>query len=148
MEENQYKLLLADDDADDCIFFQEALEDLPVSTSLQTVSDGVELMDFLSAYSGDLPDMLFLDLNMPLKNGFDCLSEVKNDTRLKALPVIIFSTSLDMEVVSSLYEKGADYYIRKPSEFSRLKQVIHEAINAIGRTYNGQPDREHFILEP
>ena len=66
-----YTILLAEDDRDDCLFFKEALEELPVSATLTTVNDGVELMQLLSFPSGELPDILFLDLSMPRKTGFE-----------------------------------------------------------------------------
>src|SRR6186997_3602273 len=99
-----HNLLLADDDIDDCTFFEDALEDLSISATLLTVNDVVQLMNFLSANSNNLPDVLFLDLNMPRKSGFECLSEIKLIDELKHLPVIIFSTSLDINIVDLLYE--------------------------------------------
>ncbi|MGY8913661.1 MAG: response regulator [Flavobacteriales bacterium] len=148
MNEIKYNLLLADDDSDDCLFFKEALDELPVDASLSTVNDGVQLMDFLSSNSANLPDALFLDLNMPRKSGFECLSEIKVLDKLKALPIIIFSTSLDLDVVDSLYEKGANYYIRKPGEFSALKKVILEAITLTNKANFKHPKRDKFILLP
>src|SRR5215207_11517242 len=121
----QYNLLLADDDEDDCDFFKEALDELLLPTSLVTVNDGVQLMDFLSESGAEnLPDILFLDLNMPRKNGLECLTEIKQLEEYKNLPVIIFSTSLDRDIVDLVYGKGAVYYIQKPGEFSKLKKVI------------------------
>ena len=117
-------LLLADDDTDDCFIFNEALDELNLSAKLTTVNDGVELMQLLSANDTLLPDALFLDLNMPRKSGFECLSEIKISDKLMNLPVIIYSTSLNMEVVDLLYQKGAYYYICKPGEFDKLKKVI------------------------
>lgn len=148
MDVIKYNLLLADDDSDDCLFFKEALEELPVDASLSTVNDGVQLMDFLSSNSGDLPDALFLDLNMPRKSGLECLTEIKVTEKLKHLPIIIFSTSLDLDVVDSLYEKGANYYIRKPGDFSALKKVIFEAITLTNNANSKHPNREEFILLP
>ena len=142
------KLLLADDDEDDCIFFKDALEDLSLPASLKTVSDGVQLMNFLGDNPDNLPDVLFLDLNMPRKNGFECLSEIKKTNQLKDLPVIIFSTSLDMEVVNLLYEKGAHHYIRKPGEFSKLKKVILKALTVTSQSNLKQPARDNFIIQP
>ena len=141
-------LLLADDDTDDCIFFKEALEELPVSAKLTTVNDGVQLMDLLSAKETQLPDALFLDLNMPRKSGFECLSEIKIIDKLMNLPVIIYSTSLNMEDVELLYQKGAHYYICKPGEFDKLKKVIFEAITLTSQSKLTQPARDKFILEP
>ena len=118
MNKPKYNLLLADDDEDDCAFFKEALDDLGLAISFNTVVNGVDLMKYLSdKFYGDLPDILFLDLNMPLKSGFECLSEIKLIDKLKDLPVIIFSTSLDMKVVDLLYERGATFYIQKPGRF-------------------------------
>ena len=145
MEAIKYDLLLADDDTDDCIFFTEALEDLPMEVNLTTVNDGVELMKWLTQ-PVNLPDILFLDLNMPRKTGLECLSEIKADEELRHLPVIIFTTSLDMSVVNLLYEKGAHFYIRKPGEFSTLKQIIHKAITLTTGSNIGQPAKEDFIL--
>lgn len=144
----KHNLLLADDDTDDCIFFKEVLEELGIDTTLTVVNDGVELMRLLSKKTDSLPDVLFLDLNMPRKNGFECLLEIKLDDKLKHLPVVIFSTSLDMQVVNLLYEKGAHYYIRKPGEFSKLKKVIHEALTVTSKTKAEQPAKEKFILQP
>ena len=141
-------LLLADDDTDDCIFFEDALEELPISATLLTVNDGVQLMNFLSAKYDNLPDVIFLDLNMPRKSGFECLSEIKLTDNLKDLPVIIFSTSLNMEVVELLYQKGAHYYIRKPGEYDKLKKIILEAVTLTSKNKLTQPTRDKFILHP
>jgi len=143
-----HKLLLADDDIDDCTFFKDALDELSISATLLTVNDGVQLMNFLSAKYDNLPDVIFLDLNMPRKSGFECLSEIKLIDKLKELPVIIFSTSLNMEVVDLLYQKGAHYYIRKPGEYDKLKKVILEAVTLTSKNKITQPTREKFILHP
>lgn len=143
-----HNLLLADDDTDDCTFFEDALEELPISATLSTVNDGVQLMNFLAAKPDNLPDVIFLDLNMPRKSGFECLSEIKLIDKLKDLPVIIFSTSLNMEVVELLFQKGAHYYIRKPGEYDKLKKVILEAVTLTSKNKLAQPTRDKFILHP
>jgi CheY-like chemotaxis protein len=148
MNNQPYNLLLADDDDDDCTFFKDALEDLHAAVNLTTVNNGAHLMKYLSDCPfGKLPDILFLDLNMPLKNGFECLAEIKLIEKLKELPVIIWSTSLDIKIVDLLYEKGAVYYIRKPGEFSQLKKVIALALATMDGSNFKQPKRDHFILE-
>ncbi|OSZ81073.1 response regulator [Chitinophagaceae bacterium IBVUCB2] len=145
----KYKILLADDDEDDCTFFKEAMDDLPFSVTIMTVSDGVQLMKFLSDTSSiNLPDILFLDLNMPRKSGFECLSDIKSIDKLKHLPVIIFSTSLDLDVVDLLYKRGAIYYIRKPGDFSKLRKVILDALTITTQNNFKQPARDNFILQP
>ncbi len=93
MEVKKMNILLADDDTDDCNFFKAALKSLPIPTDLTVVNDGEELMTYLSEKTEHLPNALFLDINMPRKNGFECLAEIKNNKKLKDLPVIMFSTS-------------------------------------------------------
>lgn len=147
MNSSIHKLLLADDDTDDCLFFKEALEELPVISSLKTVYDGEELMNWLYKSYDNLPDALFLDLNMPRKSGFECLAEIKLISELKNLPIIIFSTSMDMDVVDTLYNNGAHYYLRKPGDFSKLKKVIHDVITIISTNNFMQPSKDKFILQ-
>jgi CheY-like chemotaxis protein len=145
-------IFLADDDDDDRFLFQEALNEITLPTKLSSVRDGEQLMDFLAANS--LPDVLFLDLNMPRKDGFQCLIEIKKNEKFKKLPVIIFSTSFQPDAVDKLYENGAQYYIRKPSNFEHFKKVILHAILLITTvpSANGsgahRPPKEKFVLEP
>jgi CheY-like chemotaxis protein len=120
-------ILLADDDADDCALFKEALDELKDDSQLTTVCNGEKLMQLLYT-SEHLPDVLFLDLNMPLKNGFECLSEIKRNENLCRLPVIIISTSFDRTTADRLYKNGAKHCIRKPNDFEKLKEVIHDAL--------------------
>lgn len=124
----QLNILLADDDIDDCLFFKEALEALPVITKLKVVYDGDELMNYLTDNKAQLPHVLFLDINMPRKNGFECLAEIKHNEKLKDLPVVMFSTSKALDKINILFKTGADVYIHKPSNFSELVQVIHHAL--------------------
>ncbi len=121
-------ILLADDDADDCFFFKTALEKLQPSAQLTTVHDGEELMKFLSQNPEQLPDVLFLDINMPRKNGIECLSEIKHNAKLKNIPVVMFSTNKSQDTMSKLFKGGANIYITKPADFTELVQLIGHAI--------------------
>ncbi len=128
MNVKKLHILLADDDTDDCHFFKEALEALPVETQLNMVHDGDELMSYLSKHIEHPPHVLFLDINMPRKNGFECLSEIKQNEQLRDLPVVMFSTSGSQDKINILFKSGADVYVRKPSNFAQLVQVIHHAL--------------------
>jgi CheY-like chemotaxis protein len=148
-------LLLADDDNDDCLLFEEALQELMLPARLAVVHDGENLMRRLAQKTEQLPDILFLDLNLPRKNGIECLSEIKHNQDLAKLFVVIFSTSSEAKLVNQLYENGAQYYIRKPTEFSQLKKVIHQALGILeewpvrstGRSGSpAQPPKENFVL--
>jgi len=126
---NRRHILLADDDEDDCLLFKDALEELELPVYLTVTNNGEQLMQALSDTNGLLPDIIFLDLNMPRKNGFECLTEIKQSEKLKQLPIVIFSTSFEKDMADLLYRQGAQYCIRKPNEFSRLKEVIHQALS-------------------
>ena len=146
MDIKSLHILLADDDTDDCIFFEQALNGFSIATNLIAVNDGEELMQYLNDQNNKLPDVLFLDLNMPRKNGFECLLEIKISKTLKHLPVIVYSTSLEQESVDLLYKNGAHFFIRKPSEFSLFKKIIQKSISLIAQGDILQPNKENFVL--
>jgi CheY-like chemotaxis protein len=141
-----FRILLADDDEADCLLFKDALEELPVSAHLTIVHNGEQLIDELSRKGSKLPDVLFLDLNMPRKSGFASLGEIKRNTELQDLPVIIFSTSSDLESVKRVFRDAAHYYITKPVEFSQLKKVIYEALTLITQENNPLPLEDNFMI--
>jgi CheY-like chemotaxis protein len=146
MSLQQLNILLADDDLDDCLFFKQALEASFVQTMLTTVPDGEHLMRLLTDKIKELPDVLFLDLNMPRKNGFECLSEIMQNPKLKTLPVVVFSTSFEQEVVNQLFQNGAHYFIRKPQEFTKFKKIILQTLALIARGNTAKPVRENFVI--
>ena len=137
-------ILLADDDMDDCLFFKDAIEELKLPMQLATVHDGEELMHHLWS-AANLPHAIFLDLNLPRKSGFECLTEIKSHPTLKNIPVVIFSTSYDREKANLLYNEGAHYYICKPSDFEELKIVVYKAITLLGQN-KLQATKENFYL--
>ncbi len=147
-----FHVLLADDDVDDIYFFKQALEAFPITTKLATLQNGELLMSKLMELYSNLPDIVFLDLNMPRKNGFECLAEIKKNKIFMQLPVIIFSTSYEMGVVNSLYENGAQYYIRKPADIKLYKKIILHALTLIVNNQSSinvkimQPARADFVL--
>ena len=128
------RILLADDDTDDCFFFEKALKEIPIKTDLTILRDGEQLMEYLNRNSEQLPNILFLDLSMPRKTGFECLSEIKENNRLKDIPVIVFTTSFasgiefEQTLINTLSNIGSEEYIRKPSDFEQLKKIIHDAL--------------------
>lgn len=139
---NTINILLADDDTDDCLFFQKALEEILISNHLTTVHDGEELMDWFSANSQQLPDVLFLDLNMPRKTGFECLTEIMENEKLKNIYVVMLTTSFprddayELHLKNMLYGIGAHEYIRKPNDFTKLKEIIHNVLFKMIRKNN------------
>jgi CheY-like chemotaxis protein len=120
-------IFLADDDIDDRELFGEAIKETNPQTSILTFNDGNELMQHLKSQEAD-PDLIFLDINMPLKNGKECLSEIRSDKRFRSTPVIMFSTSLDVKDIYETYNAGANLFISKPGSYKTqvdlFKQVF------------------------
>lgn len=139
-------IFLADDDEDDRLFFEEALKEVCNDAILTVAEDGDELMEILYRPPVPMPDVIFLDLNMPKKNGFECLAEIKNNRTLKNLPIIIFTTSLQEESVRKVYNQGANYYVRKPTDYRQLKLVVKKILAIDWLKEVLQPEKERFIF--
>jgi CheY-like chemotaxis protein len=135
MKDNRpFNILLADDDADDCYLFEKALKEIPIDTHLKILGNGEELIDYLFENPTNLPDVLFLDLSMPRKTGFECLIEIKENKKFEAIPVIVFTTSIpsdlgaEVKLSKTLMKFGAQDYVRKPINFELLKHSIQQAL--------------------
>ena len=141
-------IFIADDDADDCLFFKEALDELGVEAQLTIVNNGIELMTTLdeTVTEPPTPHVIFLDLNMPRKNGFECLDEIRHNHRFKAIPVVIFSTSENTETVDKTYNQGANHYIRKPGSHEALKKIIETVLKLDMWKQTPKTSRSKFLL--
>lgn len=139
-------ILLADDDRDDQVCFIKALKMLPILAQFAAVDNGEKLMEYLFRNFEKLPDILFLDLNMPRKNGFECISEIQLNPRLRQLPIIIYSTFLHKSVIDLLYQNGAYYYIRK-CPASELKEILRTVLMWLLEKNFSRPSRDNFIFD-
>ena len=139
-------ILLADDDESDRFLFREAFSELNIKTLVHTVNDGVQLMEYLAQADTPLPHLLFLDLNMPRKNGLECLREIRMDEKLKNISIAIYSTSSSERDMDEAFRNGANVYIKKPSDFSELKQILDKAVMT-AYLYEEPPfNRANFLL--
>lgn len=144
-ERKRIQVLLADDDEDDRFFFERALNKMSIPIQFSSVEDGEELIHFLSKNKPALPDVLFLDINMPRKNGYECLVEIKSNNDIKNLPVIMYSTSLEEPIADALYDKGAHYYLRKGS-FPELVKYLELILAMLEENKFQRPVREDFVV--
>ncbi len=145
IEDVAINILLADDDREDHVFFDDALKAISFSTELVVIEDGEKLMTYLYENSEKLPDVLFLHHNMPCDNGPKCLSEIKLNPKLMHLPVIIYSTSLHEDVADMLYQKGAHHYMCK-TNINEFRQIVEIVFAQIMEKKFIRPSREEFIL--
>jgi CheY-like chemotaxis protein len=129
--ESSIVILLAEDDPDDRLMTQEALEESSMPHKFFYVEDGIELLDYLynrgrfsNTQEYPRPGIILLDLNMPRKDGREALLEIKKDPKLKSIPVVILTTSKAEEDIIKTYDYGANSFITKPVTFDGLVNVV------------------------
>jgi CheY-like chemotaxis protein len=139
-------ILLADDDENDRLIFIDAFEEMKLKTVVTTVKDGIELIQYLQSPGVILPHVLFLDLNMPRKGGMECLAEIKQNNCFKDIAIAIYSTSASDEDVEETFVRGANVYIKKPSDFEQLKKILTKVITVNWQYHTSGLNREVFLL--
>jgi CheY-like chemotaxis protein len=129
-ETRPIEVLLVEDDEGDVLMTREALEEGKVINRLNVVSDGVQAIDYLrrqGPYSGARrPDLILLDLNLPRRDGLQVLGEIKADSDLRRIPVVVLTTSEAEEDVLRSYDLHANAYVTKPVDFERFVGVIRQ----------------------
>lgn len=145
MEKANYTIFLADDDEDDRYIFTDALEEINPKISYKTFENGIDLMHVLSNPKNKLPDYIFLDLNMPLMDGEECLQKIRNLDYLNDIPVIIQSTSIDASKAERLRDLGANLYLKKPNTFSALKTAILNCLEDVKMSFDTKNERVFIV---
>ncbi len=141
------KVVLVDDDAEDREFFQEVIDELPYEIQLTMYKNGQEFVDGLVESKNSLPDLVFLDLNMPIKSGIQSLKEVRQMEEFKKIPIIaIYSTSISPQDQADTFHLGADAYICKPNDYRELKRLISKIFEMDWK--NRSTDKVNFIITP
>lgn len=120
-------VLLAEDDEDDVHLFTTVLAELNQDILVTVTTDGNLLMAFLNQ-TATLPEMIFLDLNMPYKNGFECLSEIKGNEKWNSIKIFVLSTSTQPQHIEDSYKGGADLYLAKPTSYTQFKNMIEKCL--------------------
>ena len=146
MKSESLHVLLADDDEDDRLIFKDAIDEVKVKTVVTVLNDGEQLMNYLNQKAPQLPNVVFLDLNMPKKNGMECLKEIRANPKLKDVSVAIYSTSASEEDIEETFVKGANIYIKKPNDFAELKRIISEVLSINWQYHTSGLNKENFLL--
>jgi len=130
-KEERKIVLVADDDADDCLLIKDALIDSGLDWDIQFVGDGIELMEYLENCArreeqgdGRFPDMILLDLNMPRKGGREALKEISVHTRFNKIPIVILTTSDEPQDVALCSSLGAKLFITKPNMYNEWLERV------------------------
>ena len=123
-------ILYADDDFDDRMLFLEAFSEVEQSISCVTVCDGQQLLQMLNK-AQNLPDAIFLDVNMPVMDGRECLIELKRDRRLRNIPVVIYSTTSSQTEIKGYLQLGAMSFIQKPDSYPKLCACLERFVRSL-----------------
>ncbi|CCG54247.1 Probable two-component system response regulatory protein [Flavobacterium indicum GPTSA100-9 = DSM 17447] len=146
MQKEYIHIILADDDEDDRLFFTDAFDEIKINTKVQTFNDGVELMEYLQKDEAILPQVLFLDLNMPRKGGIECLHEIKQNNKFKDIAIAIYSTSSSEQDIEETFISGANIYIKKPNDFAALKKVLSDVVTINWQYHTSGLNKDNFLL--
>lgn len=141
---NDLLIFYTDDDDDDLSLFSDAVDSLSKDIILQTFSGGEKLLSAISQ-SPPKPNMIFLDLNMPGKNGFDVLKELKGSEENNDIPIIVFSTSNEPSIIERCMVLGANYFITKPVLMRKIIKAIEHSLNINWKEFI--PDRKTFVYK-
>lgn len=139
----QKRIVIADDDQDDYLIFSLAIKDLPFAVMLSHVSDGRQLMDLLEQ---EFPDILFLDILMPQKDGGSCLKEIRSNKKFDTLPIIMYSSVDRFQDVEFCYREGANLYLVKSGNFSELKTALQTIIGTDWKQAMYYPPLASFVV--
>lgn len=136
--------LIVDDDLDDIVFFEEAVTESFGSSLCLSAHNGEEALELLETRRARLPDIIFLDLNMPKMDGKTCLKKIKRHEVFQKIPVVIYTTSSSTKNREETRALGAAYFITKPTSYTELKKAVTDAVEALtlGKLGTGGPVKE------
>ena len=121
---NHLTYFLIDDDADDTLLFQDVLAELELPIRFNSAINGLDALKRLRKEHGNLPDVIFLDLNMPVMDGKECLAHLKADPQLSHVPVIMYTTSSQSKDIEETLMSGAVCFITKPTSLKALREIL------------------------
>lgn len=137
-------IYIAEDDRDDFLMLKEAIEDVLPKFNIEHAVDGKAFLQLLN--KGVEPDLIFLDLNIPRKNGIDCLIELRQIEKLKTTPVIIYSTSSAIDEIDLCYKNGCTLYLVKPVSFKDLVSQLRKIFFRLGLPRQELLSEEMFVV--
>jgi CheY-like chemotaxis protein len=137
-------IFVADDDPDDLDIFKIIIKEISSDIKITVAKNGLELLEFLDIV---VPDIIFLDINMPCMNGIDCLSEIRKQKKLDDVPVIMFSTTAEEKHINSTYVLGANLYLQKPVYTSSIHETLYKTLSLTRKDFFPQPPISRYLFK-
>ncbi|WP_158559422.1 response regulator [Deminuibacter soli] len=143
-EQDPTYVLLAEDDDDDYLIFSLALEEIAIRVSLKRAKDGEILMQLLQEKN---PDLLFLDLLMPCKDGRQCIREIRANSAYDSVPIIVYSSLNDLKEIEFCYREGTNLFAVKPNSIGDLKSILERILSINWKQMLFYPTLSQFVIK-
>ena len=143
--DNPTHVLLAEDDDDDYFIFSMAIKELTFKVILSRAENGDILLRLLDE---NRPDVLFLDLLMPCKDGKQCLREIRANKKFDSLPIVVYTSLHDLESIEFTYREGSNLFVIKPSTLTEIKEVLQKVFTIDWKKLLYFPPISKFVINP
>lgn len=143
MLNEEKNVLLADDDHDDVLIFELALNKVPILVKLRHAKDGEMLFELLRQ---QIPDIIFLDIKMPCKDGVACIVEIRSNSAYNNIPVIMYTSMKHVKYIDDTYSNGANFYLLKGSSIHELAEKLKKIFSIDWKNVIYYPPKSEFML--
>lgn len=140
---HEKNVFLAEDDQDDVLIFELALKKLPIVVKLKHAKDGEMLFELLRQ---QIPDIIFLDIRMPCKDGVACIVEIRRNSEYNHIPVIMYTSMRSMKYVDEAYSNGANFYLLKGNSIHELAEKLKKIFAIDWKNFVYYPPKSEFML--
>ena len=138
-------VIIADDDKDDFDILSDIIKSLDIDVIVSRAENGDVLMRLIDK---KIPDLLFLDLILPCKNGKDCIREIRSDRKFDSLPIIVYTSLRDIDSIEFCYRWGTNLFVHKPSDYADIGEIVKRIFSINWKKIRYYPSRSEFVLNP
>lgn len=147
MNREYLSVILVDDDEGNRIVFKKILKELKIGVKIQSFSNGENLMEYLNSQEALVPEILFMNYNISMKNSLECLLEIKTDFRFDNMVTAVYSEDLSEDEIEDIFINGANVFIKKREDYAAMKKVLSEVITLNWQYYTSGLNRDNFIMK-
>ncbi|WP_415325790.1 response regulator [Chryseobacterium sp. MMS23-Vi53] len=147
MNREYLNVILVDNDEGNQIFFKNIFKDLKIGIKVQVFCNGENLMEYLKSEEAIVPEILFIDFDIPKKNSLECLHEIKANAKFDQMITTIYSDRLSEAEIEDVFVKGANIFMKKPDNYTELKKVISEVVTVNWQYQTSGLNKNNFIMK-
>lgn len=147
MNREYLSVILVDDDEGNRIVFKKILKELKIGVKIQSFGNGENLMEYLNSQEALVPEILFMNYNISIKNSLECLSEIKTDFRFDNMVTAVYAENLSESEIEDVFVNGANVFIKKKEDYTAMKKVLSEVITINWQYYTSGLNRDNFIMK-